>query len=88
MKSDPIAFPTPKGLTESIKRTDGPTDLYSLLYVDDTQQNTSSMATPSSWATFDCKYMVYLLSMLCEHLLLIYRISILIVPEINCWNIL
>ena len=61
MKSDPIAFPTPKGLTESIKRTDGPTDLYSLLYVDDTQQNTSSMATPSSWATFDCKYMVYLL---------------------------
>ncbi|KAG6753764.1 hypothetical protein POTOM_041762 [Populus tomentosa] len=61
MKSDPMAFPTSKGLTESIKRTDGPTDLYSLLYVDDTQQNTSSMETPSSWATFDCKYMVYLL---------------------------
>ncbi|KAJ6748897.1 ADP-RIBOSYLATION FACTOR GTPASE-ACTIVATING PROTEIN AGD5 [Salix purpurea] len=56
MESDPIALPTPKGLTESIKKTDGPKDLYSLLYVDDTKQNIPSMETPSSWATFDCKY--------------------------------
>ncbi|KAJ6764889.1 ADP-RIBOSYLATION FACTOR GTPASE-ACTIVATING PROTEIN AGD5 [Salix koriyanagi] len=53
MKSDPIALPTPKGLTESIKKTDGPKDLYSLLYVDDKKQNIPSMETPSSWATFD-----------------------------------
>ena len=62
MKSDPIALPTPKGLAESMKKTDGTTDLYSLLYVDDTKQNTPSIETPSSWATFDCKYTVYLFS--------------------------
>ncbi|KAJ6418712.1 hypothetical protein OIU84_001980 [Salix udensis] len=55
MKSDPIALPTSKGLTEIIKKTDGPKDLYSLLYVDDdSKQNIPSMeTTPSSWATFD-----------------------------------
>ena len=61
MKSDPIALPTPQGLTEIVKKTDGHKDLYSLLYVDDTKQNIPSMETPSSWATFDCKYMLYLL---------------------------
>ncbi|CAK7327895.1 unnamed protein product [Dovyalis caffra] len=56
MKSYPISLTATRGLTEScIKKTDGPTDLYNLLYFDNTKQDTASTATPSSWATFDCK---------------------------------
>lgn len=59
--NDKAAAPIPPRVPPSVaevqvptKNTNGTTDLYTLLYVNNVQQE-YTIAPPSRWATFDCK---------------------------------
>jgi hypothetical protein len=49
----PMGSPPITEFDTSTKKTNGPTDLFSLLHVQDGNQDRSTVPPP--WATFDCK---------------------------------
>ncbi|KAJ8752480.1 hypothetical protein K2173_004768 [Erythroxylum novogranatense] len=58
LKYDVLTLAPPMGeLETSIKKADSGTDIFQLLHSNDQGQD-MPMSIPSSWATFDCKYVV------------------------------
>jgi len=68
--SPPKGSPLKTEFDTSAKKTNGPTDLFSLLYVPDGKQDCSTV--PPRWATFDCKTTMLRLHMLFSNYLIGY----------------
>ncbi|KAF3438380.1 hypothetical protein FNV43_RR21142 [Rhamnella rubrinervis] len=52
-----VVPPTAKECLTSTRRTNGTSDIFNLVYVQDAKKDRSAV-TPSTWATFDCKTIV------------------------------